>query len=58
MNDVENTPRGISTDTGSRTVSPRLVDATLRDGRVSIGGETRSASLTVKTHSAGAARRE
>ena len=31
-----------------RTVSPRLVDATLRDGRVSIDGETRAASLTVK----------
>jgi hypothetical protein len=31
-----------------RTVSPRRVDATVRDGRVSIDAETRTASLSVR----------
>lgn len=35
-------------DDSERTVSPKYVDATLRDGRVSISGETRTASLTAR----------
>lgn len=31
-----------------RTVSPRRVDATVRDGRVSIDAETRTASLSAR----------
>lgn len=35
-------------DDDGRTVSPKRVDVTLRDGRVSIDGETRTASLTAR----------
>mgnify|MGYP000276436470 CR=1 FL=1 len=37
-----------SDDERGRTVSPRRVDATLQDGRVSIDAETRTASLTAR----------